>query len=161
MDEQDLARLQYIGIVVLANGLLLAAVLGLAAWRGWRPAWRRIVSLRDPFWGILACAGSWAFVGFVVFPPIGETILLVHYFSAEEIERENLHVVEIVGKQEVVFSNGERRPYESSARYQCAAAGFGIWIATIAVVLGVLALSGNELVGRIRSQPQADAQVPA
>src|SRR5690242_7953593 len=84
---RELARLMDIGIVVLGNFLLVLAILVLVARRwGWRRTARRIMSFRDPFWGIMAAVGSWMLVGLVILPPVGGAVLLHYYFTAEEID---------------------------------------------------------------------------
>ncbi len=69
MDEKDLARLKYIGLVVLGNLLLVLAVFAVAARRrGRRQTVRRILSFRDPFYGMMAVLGAfiilWLVLGF-------------------------------------------------------------------------------------------------
>lgn len=146
MDEKDLARLKYIGIVVLGNLLLLPAVFALAARRrGWRQTMRRILSFRDPFYGLMAVLGVFMILWLVVYPPIAEAVLLRYYYPAEEIKQQHLHVVQIIGKREVVFSNGERKVYEPRARLLLVGICGGLSVPVLVLVCWALARSGNQM----------------
>jgi len=74
------------------------------------------LSLRDPFVGLMAMLGTIMVLWLVVYPPIGKELLLRYYYNSAEIERQHIRVVEIVGKREVVFTNGDRKEYEEPAR---------------------------------------------
>jgi hypothetical protein len=107
MDETH-KILEYIGLAVLGNFLLLAAVFVLVAWNiGWRNALRRIWE-----WALVVSV----YFGVILFgvavpgPAVSQWLALRTHFSGQQIRDENLRVERFVGKTRVVFSNGEERP---------------------------------------------------
>jgi hypothetical protein len=136
----------YIGIVTLGNFLLLLAVFVVVALRkGWRPIVRQFLNFQNPFWGIVCLILPFLILWMVIFPWIGEAVLLRYYYTPEEIERENLRVVKIIGKREVVFSNGERRPYESYPKRMLVGICVALSLPLFALVCWCLHRSGNQL----------------
>jgi len=69
----------------------------------------------------------------VVYPPIHEAVMLRYYYTPEEIRRDNLYVVEIVGKRDIIYSNGERRAYETGLKVLFAGIAGGLTLAWVAV----------------------------
>jgi hypothetical protein len=59
--------------------------------------------------------------------------------------------VEIIGKREVVFSNGERKAYESSAKWLLMGICLGLSLPVFALICWALARSGNQAIPWARS----------
>lgn len=108
MDEKGWVALKYIGIVVLGNGLLLVALLLLAAWGlGWRKGLRRVWEFTlvvSVYFGVVL-AGM-----MLLFPALSHWLLLHENYSSQQIHDEGLRVERFIGKTTVVFSNGDERP---------------------------------------------------
>jgi hypothetical protein len=102
--------------------------------------------------------GAFMVLSLVVYPPIAKEVLLRYYYPAEEIERQHLHVVRIVGKREVVFSNGEHKAYEERAKLLLVGTCLGLSLPAFGLVCWALARSGNMLMARPR--PGGSVGVP-
>jgi hypothetical protein len=96
------------------------------------------MSPRDPFVGLMAFLGTFMVLALGVYPVIGEWIVLHDYYSPEQIERDDIRVVEIVRKQEIGFSNGDRVPYESQTKLKCVAVLGGLTFAYALVAIWLL-----------------------
>jgi hypothetical protein len=87
----------------------------------------------------------------VVYPPIQEAVLLRSYYAPEEIERSDLRVMQIVAKREIVFSNGDRRTYETIPKLMCTGIALGLSAAWFGVMCwGIASLNRRRPVPRQR-----------
>lgn len=75
----------------------------------------------------------------VVYRPIHEAVMLRYYYTPEEIRRDNLRVVEIVAKRDIIFSNGERRAYETRLKVLFVGIAGALTLAWFAVGLRAIA----------------------
>lgn len=76
----------------------------------------------------------------VVYRPIHEAVMLRYYYTPEEIRRDNLRVVEIVARRGIIiFSNGERRAYETRLKVLFVGIAGALTLAWFAVGLRAIA----------------------
>ncbi|MCI0638663.1 MAG: hypothetical protein L0Y72_19725 [Gemmataceae bacterium] len=72
-------------------------------------------------------------------------ILLHAHFTADEIERGKLRVAQVIGNQEILFSNGERRPFGGGTKALRAAVLVGLAVLDFALVSWALAHWHNKV----------------
>ena len=85
----------------------------------------------------------------LVYQPICETVLLRYFYSADSIRHDELKLIDVVDGQ-VVFSNGDRRPYPSVLRIT-----FVVFACSVALTFVVV---GNSILKRHRSTGWTELQ---
>ena len=104
----------------------------------------RLKSLFGESFGLFALLAALFLSGILVIMvvnrPIHEAVMLRYYYTPEEIREDNLRVVEIVAKRDIIFSNGERRAYDTGLKVLFAAIAGGLLLAWVT--------GGNCVVGR-------------
>ncbi|MCI0379012.1 MAG: hypothetical protein L0215_15495 [Gemmataceae bacterium] len=104
------------------------------------------MSLRDFFFGMTAYLGTGVILILFVFPPLNNWLLLRVHYTADEIERGNLCVVQVKNGQEILFSNGDSRPYEGRAKTLCIASMVGLAVSSLGLVSWALARWHKQLI---------------
>jgi hypothetical protein len=71
----------------------------------------------------------------IIYRPIHETVLLRYFYSSEEIQRDNLHVVEILRNRDIIIiiSNGDRQSFDTGLTWICLGLANGLTLAWLAL----------------------------